>query len=325
MLELAAPAVLLLLPLPWLVRRYAPVVDQQQPTALKVPFFSALQRIAATKTQSFSLSRWRQNLAYGIWALLILAAAGPQWLGQAVHLPQTGRDIMLAVDLSGSMQIPDMSLSGIQSNRLDVVKKIAQRFIQERMGDRLGLILFGSRAYLQTPLTFDRVTVRSMLDDATIGLAGPQTAIGDALGLAIKRLADTPKESRVIVLLTDGGNNSGVIQPLQAAKLAASMGIRIYTIGLGADSLMVPGPFGAQMVNPSSDLDEETLQTIARLKGGSFFRAKDTDALQRAYRELDRLEPVAREQAVFRPVMPLYPWPLGLALLMSVAIGYRRS
>ncbi len=171
-----------------------------------------------------------------------MAAARPQSVGETVHLPVTGRSIMLAVDLSGSMQTPDMRSGSHAVSRLAAVKAVAGEFIKHRAGDRLGLILFGDEAYLQVPLTLDRNTVRTLLDEAQIGLAGQQTAIGDAIGLAIKRLRDEPIKNRVLILLTDGASNAGNVDPLKAADLAAREGVRIYTIGVGADEMMVPGP-----------------------------------------------------------------------------------
>lgn len=203
------------------------------------------------------------------------------------------------------------------------MKQVANNFIDNRAGDRVGLIVFGSNAYLQTPLTFDRQTVQDMLNDATIGLAGSQTAIGDALGLAIKRLMQYPAQSRAIVLLTDGGNNAGAVTPLAAAKLAQQEGIKIYTIGIGAEQMMVPGLFGPQMVNPSSDLDIETLQQIASMTGGVFFRAKGGSDLKNIYTSIDKLEPTKGDQQQLRPIKPLYPWPLSLALFLSMLLSWR--
>ena len=204
--------------------------------------------------------------------------------------------------------------------RLDVVKSVAKQFIASRTGDRLGLVLFGAQAYLQTPLTFDRHTVKMMLDDASVGLAGDQTAIGDGVALAVKRLLQVPEKSRVIVLLTDGGNNAGVLNPIQAAQLAAQAGIKIYTIGIGAERLVVQGLLGPQVINPSSDLDQATLKQMAQMTGGTFFRAKDTKALEQAYETLNQVEPVAGAAATFRPTQMLYPWPLALALLLTMVL-----
>ena len=213
------------------------------------------------------------------WLLLVAAAARPQNVGETVHLPVTGRSIMLAVDLSGSMQTPDMRSGGHAVSRLAAVKQVAGEFIKHRAGDRLGLILFGDEAYVQVPLTLDRDTVRTLLDEAQIGLAGTQTAIGDAIGLAIKRLRDEPIKNRVLILLTDGASNAGNIDPLKAADLAAQEGVRIYTIGVGAEEMVVPGPFGMPQV-VHSDLDESALRAIAQKTGGRYFRATDVAALE---------------------------------------------
>ena len=210
-----------------------------------------------------------------------------------------------------------MMLNGRRVTRLQVVKKAADQFVEKRKGDRIGLILFGSRAYLQTPLTFDRQTVIDMLNDATIGLAGIETAIGDAIGLAIKRLREYPVESRVLILLTDGSNNAGSVKPIPAAKLAAKEKIRIYTIGLGAERMVVASIFGNQVVNPSQDLDESSLKEVAKLTGGLYFRARNTQELEKIYQSLDKLEPISEDTIVFRPKKPLYPWPLALMLLLS--------
>jgi Ca-activated chloride channel family protein len=196
-----------------------------------------------------------------------------------------------------------------------VVKSTARQFIHQRIGDRLGLILFGSQAYLQTPLTFDHQTVLHMLNDTTVGLAGKHTAIGNALGLAIKQLKSRKGQSQVIVLLTDGSNNAGQIKPIQAAKMAAKLGIKIYTIGIGANRLVVNGIFGSQVVNPSASLDEQSLKHIANLTGGVFFRAQNTQDLRKVYRQLNQLEPIKGKQTKLRSITPLYPWPLGLRWL----------
>jgi Ca-activated chloride channel family protein len=237
-----------------------------------------------------------------------------------VGLPTSGRDLMLAVDISGSMKIPDFSVNGREVTRLEVVKTAAGEFIGRRIGDRVGLIVFGSQAYLQTPLTFDRDTVKSMLSETEIGLAGKETAIGDAIGLAVKRLKEQPSGSRVLVLLTDGANTAGEVSPVQAAALAKEQGIRIYTIGVGADRMEVPSFFGTQTVNPSRDLDEDILRQLAHNTGGLYLRAKDTAGLTRVYEELDRLEPATTDTELFRPIAELFIWPLGLALGLSCVL-----
>jgi Ca-activated chloride channel homolog len=215
-----------------------------------------------------------------------------------------------------------MFLAGEAVNRLAVVKKVAGEFIQRRRGDRVGLVLFGSRAYLQTPLTFDTETTAILLDESEIGLAGRETAIGDAIGLAVKRLREDAASDRVLVLLTDGANTSGEVQPMQATEFAAREGLKIYTVGVGADEMMVRDFFGSRVVNPSADLDEETLRAIAERTGGAYFRARDAQALAEIYRRLDELEPVESDQEVIRPIDDLFHWPLGAAFLLVLgAVG----
>lgn len=321
MLQFALPWLLLLIPLPIIARRCLPSSYLKQSAALKIPFFNALQAIAekpyhSSKKRIISL---RECFAYFIWLLLVVAAAAPQWVGATMSFPQSGRDIFLAVDISGSMQIADMTLHNQEVNRLTAVKAVANNFITQRAGDRLGLILFGSKAYLQTPLTFDRTTLQTMLDDASIGLAGKETAIGDAIGLAVKHLQNTPLSQRVVILLTDGANNAGTVQPLEAARVALQNHVRIYTIGIGSDTVSLESFFGHASPQQATGLDIPTLQAIAQTTGGLFFRAKDSATLKRVYQTLDKLEPIQRDQTLQRPMIPLYPWPLALALLLSIS------
>jgi Ca-activated chloride channel family protein len=252
----AWPWLLLLAPVPWLLRLLMPASPSGDFQALRVPWFSA---VAGGKA-GWMRRPWLALAATLVWLLLVVAAARPQWIGEIESLPVTGRDLLLAVDISGSMDTQDMILKKTAVNRLKVVKKVAGEFIQRRHGDRVGLILFGSRAYLQTPLTFDTETTATLLDESEIGLAGRETAIGDAIGLAVKRLRDDAESDRVLVLLTDGANTSGEVQPLQAAEFAARDGLTVYTVGVGADEMMVQDFFGSRVVNPSADLDEDTLR-----------------------------------------------------------------
>ena len=271
MFELAWPWVFLLLPLPWLLRALLPPADSGE-AALKVSFLDELQQLAGRRAR-VALPAWRQQLPYlTVWLLLLFAAARPQWLGEPLPLPTSGRDLLLAVDVSGSMDYPDMQWQGEELTRLELVKVLLGDFIEQRHGDRVGLILFGSKAYLQAPLTFDRRTVRVWLDEARVGIAGSNTAIGDAIGLAVKRLRERPTNSRVLVLITDGANNGGELDPLLAATLAAEESVRIHTIGIGAvpEEGGVLSRFG---FNPGLDLDEPTLRAIAEQTGGEYFRA----------------------------------------------------
>jgi len=252
--------------------------------------------------------------------LLIAAAARPVWLGDPTTLPLKGRDLMLAVDLSGSMQTPDYMLEGKQVSRLDAIKSLAGDFIDRRVGDRVGLILFGTHAYLQTPLTFDRKTVHSMLSESAIGLAGGQTAIGDAIGLAVKRLRDSPEGDKILILLTDGVSNAGEVEPLKAAELAAREGITIYTVGIGADEMQISTIFGTQTVKSDSDLDEGALRAIANATGGQYFRASDSAKLTEIYALLDKLHPVDRGQRTLRPRASVFYLPLAVGLLLAAIV-----
>jgi Ca-activated chloride channel family protein len=197
---------------------------------------------------------------------------------------------------------------------------VAVEFIENRKGDRLGLILFGSRAYLQTPLTFDTSTIEKLLLESAIGLAGERTAIGDAIGLAIKRLADSAQDNRVLILITDGANTAGEVTPIKAAQLASERGVKIYTIGIGADEQSRSTWFGLRNFNSSAQLDEKTLRNIAELTGGRYFRARDTGELAEIYALLDQLEPVSSDEQSFRPISALFYWPLAIALCLAALV-----
>jgi len=318
MWQLAWWWMLLLMPLPWFVRRFAAPKYMDDDAALRVPVAAEFDDLFGTGSRG--ANKPRLLMLWLIWSLILLAAARPQYVGQPQSLPMTGRDLLLAVDLSGSMDERDFQLNGEWVDRLTATKAIAKEFIERRLGDRIGLILFGREAYLQTPLTFDRTTVQILLDEAFIGLAGQETAIGDAIGLAIRTLSDAgiQQNRRVLVLLTDGANTAGVIDPLKAADLARDRGMVIYAIGIGADSVMVQSLFGVREINPSTDLDERTLTTIAEGTGGRYFRARDIEAFQQIYAILDELEPAAVEESGFRPITERYHWPLSVALILGV-------
>lgn len=252
------------------------------------------------------------------WLLTVLSLSQPQWLGDAIDIPTEGREMMIAVDLSGSMQIEDMSLNGRTVNRLDMLKVVLGDFIERRVGDRLGLILFGDDAYMQTPMTFDRKTVKQMLNESVLGLVGRKTAIGDAIGLAVKRFDAKQKSNKVLLLLTDGQNTAGKISPEQALELAVAKDITIYSIGIGADEMLQKSLFGTRRINPSSELDERTLTKLAKDTGGQYFRARDSEGMNQIYQLLDQLEPLEQEQQQMRPLTALFYFPLALALLISM-------
>lgn len=321
MFEFAWPWIFVLLPLPWLLRVLLPAADSGEP-ALKVSFLDDLEGLARRRARA-NLPAWRQQAPFLLlWLLLLLAAARPQWLGEPLPVAASGRDLLVAVDVSGSMDFPDMQWQDEDVSRLDLVQHLLGDFLESREGDRVGLILFGSKAYLQAPLTFDRHTVRVWLDEAKIGIAGKNSAIGDAIGLALKRLRQRPAQSRVLILVTDGANNGGEIDPLTAARLAAEEGVKIYPIGIGADPEQ-NGSLGFLGINPSLDLDEPALKAIAEVTGGRYFRARDGQELQAIKDTLDQLEPVTQQPTQARPAQALYSWPLAAALLLSLLLVVR--
>lgn len=313
MIEFALPWALAALPLPWLVRRLTPPA-RERGGALRVPFFRAL---AEASSRGRTSSRWGFLVVAAklvAWALLVGAAAQPQWVGPPQAIPTQGRDLMLALDLSESMRTPDFEVGGRPIDRFSVVRAVARDFTLQRTGDRVGLVLFGTRAFLQAPLTPDLATVAKLLEESEVGLAGQATAIGDALGLAVKHLHDRPEGKRVLVLLSDGENTAGVLEPTRAAELAKEAGVRVYTIGVGTGTQTARsrrrGVRGA-------GADEATLREIAATTGGRYFRADDTESLVGVYRDIDALEPTKGNPATIRPVRALFPYPLGASLALS--------
>ncbi len=316
MLNLAWPWLLLLLPLPWLIKRLSSHHGPEQPGAGApvLPHQPRLAGMPGVSRQGITERRWQGWLLALCWLLLVIALARPQQVGEPTSLPVTGRDLMLAVDISPSMEERDMMLQGQALNRLEALKVVLDDFIRHREGDRLGLLLFGSEPYIQAPLTFDHRTVRTLLFEAGLGMAGRATAIGDAIGLAVKRLRERPQQHRVLVLLTDGANTAGNLTPDKATEIPADAGVRIHTIGIGATTTTQRGLFGSRQVNPSRDLDEDLLNRIADSTGGEYFRARSLEELQAVYREIDRLEPLELEGKPWRPVTELYVLPMGMAL-----------
>ncbi|MCD7097610.1 VWA domain-containing protein [Stenotrophomonas sp. MMGLT7] len=318
----AWPWLWLALPLP-LLMRWLPAWRSRVP-ALRVPYGARLRTVGAAGADGHA-AHLGTALLWLAWACLCAAAARPQQLGEAVMPPQQARQMMLAVDLSGSMSEPDMQLGGRVVDRLTAAKAVLADFLDRRAGDRVGLLVFGQRAYALTPLTGDRESVREQLRDSVVGLAGRETAVGDAIGLAVKRLREQPEGQRVLILLTDGVNTAGVLEPLRAAELAKAEHVRVYTVafgGSGGYSLFgIPIDAGGE-----DQVDEDTLRRIARETGGRFFRARDTEQLAGIYAELDRLEPVQAAGPAVRPRIERYVWPLaaGLALALLAFVLPRR-
>lgn len=319
MIHFAWPWMLLFLPLPWLVARLLPPATPHS-GALFVPFAAAVTAQAPLRLRV--PSRWRLALLALVWLLLVAAATRPQWLDDPLPVPTTARQMMLAIDTSGSMETQDMAGG---ANRLQVVQAVAGEFLRHRTGDQVGLILFGTRPYIQAPLTTDLNAVGQFLRESMIGMAGPETAIGDTIGLAIKRLKEQRAQAgkagdMVLILLTDGGNNAGLMDPLEAAKFAEKEGLRIYTIGVGAAAQ--PGLMGQA---GNTDLDEESLKAIAEITHGAYFRATNVSSLNQVYAQIDKLEPASAQEQWYRPTTEWFAWPLALSLLLSVLAVCWRS
>lgn len=312
MLTLALPWALLLLPLPWLIRpRHTGEVDVP-----RLPFadrLAGLPGVGRHRQQRLPLETALLVLA---WLALVLAIARPQHLGEEISQTVSGRDLLLAVDISPSMEAEDMVLHNRPANRLQAVKQVVDDFLTQRQGDRVGLILFGTQPYLQVPLTFDLATLKTLLYEAQLGMAGDATAIGDALGLAIKRLRERPADQRVVILLTDGANTAGEMPPPQAAKLAADNSVRVYTIGIGAETMVQRSLFGNRQINPSRDLDEALLRSIAEQTNAHYYRARSLPELELAYAAINELERIELDSLPYRPVSELFHWPLGAALIL---------
>ena len=305
MLQFAWPWAALALLLPLLAARLLPPAAPLA-APLHVPFFrdaEEWQRAAAG-----GRARVRSVLALAAFALLVAAACRPQWIGEPVGVPASGRSLLLALDLSGSIR--DISL-GAESGP-ELLRRTARQFIAGRQGDRVGLVMFGSKAHVQAPPSFDLPALAGMVDESFIGLAGEGTALGDAIALGVARLRSMPREERVLVLLTDGSSTEGLMQVADAATLARGHGVRVHAIGLGE-------PRADPKASPGEGLDEPALKLVAARTGGHYFRAGDARALERIYETLGRHEPTLRDTRRYRPAAELYVWPLGLALLLALA------
>ncbi|WP_070971934.1 vWA domain-containing protein [Vibrio sonorensis] len=265
-------------------------------------------------------------LAIIVWLGLIAAIARPVSYGDPIIEPTMHRDMMLVVDLSGSMAQEDMKVGDDYTDRLTAVKKVVGDFISERQGDRLGLVLFADHAYLQTPLTTDLNAVSAQLNRTVLELIGSRTAIGEGIGLATKTFIDSDAPQRVMILLSDGSNTSGVLEPLEAAKIASEHGTTIYTVGLGAGEMQVRSFFSTRTVNTAKDLDEKTLTAIAEMTGGQYFRARDPQQLEQIYQTINQLEPISKSTQVWRPRFEWFYWPLSISFIsVLILVIVRRN
>lgn len=311
MLDLEWWWALALMPLPWLVRVSIPPAQPSR-TALAVPLLERYRPSGAAGTAGVGLMA--RLCLWGFWICLVLAASRPFWLADPVSRTESGRDLILAVDISGSMSEADMHINRQTASRIDVLKIVVEKFIDRRQGDRLGLILFGTNAYTFVPLTFDLETLKALLRDISTGLAGRHTAIGDAIGLAVKSMREQESEHKVLILVTDGTNTAGFENPMLAALAARDQGMTIYTIGVGSDAETLGRTYGLQSIPPGTAMNETLLREIAEITGGEYFRATNTQALESIYSSLDELEPVEHEYQPYRPRSELFALPLGAGL-----------
>ena len=321
-LEFIWPWLFALAPLPWLIRLLIKPAAERQIPLLAPHLMHRLQQ--PKQANLLSLTRRKQTLPILlilIWLLVLLASMRPVWFLQSDPFQASGKDLMLAVDLSGSMEKPDMPLSGRKVDRLTAVKYVVHDFIAQRQGDRMGLVVFGTQAFLQSPLSYDLKTVQTLLNETEIGMAGNNTAIGDAIGITLKHLQKTNQKNTVLILLTDGSNTAGAVQPIDAANQAKKMGLKIYTIGIGQVRSKGIDTF---LYGNSRDMDVATLQRIAEITGGQFFVASDTNQLNEVYATINQLESNQHDINNYRLREELFYWPLGIALILSFWIAWRR-
>ncbi|MFM2587188.1 vWA domain-containing protein [Vibrio sp. TBV020] len=297
----------LLLPLPLLIYFLTSPIKQAAP--VRLPY---LPSSGASVTPSNTIVK---VLVAVVWLTLVTALARPVWYGDPVTTQPKHRDLMLVLDLSYSMSQEDMRDGDDYIDRLTAVKNVVSDFAKQREGDRLGLVLFADHAYLQTPLTLDRNTISEQVNSLVLRLIGDKTAIGEGIGLATKTFIDSDAPQRVMVLLSDGSNTSGVLEPLEAAKIAKKYNATIYTIGVGAGEMMVKEFFMTRKVNTAKDLDEKTLQQIAELTGGQYFRARNADELATIYDTINSLEPISQATQTWRPQTEWFTLPLSLSML----------
>lgn len=317
---------LFFLPLPVFAYYFLkPVKNEGIKYALKVPFFYKLNQ-DINKNITGKINNIIKNLLLLLsWILLCMAAARPVYVGKPMQIETLGRDVMLAVDISGSMQVKDFKIGNNVISRIQAVKNAASDFIEKRKGDRVGVIVFGSKPYVISPFSHDVKTVKKMLNDTDIGLAGERTSIGDTIALAIKYFKENKPKYKILVLLTDGENNIGILDPIEAAKIAKNDGVKIYTIGVGSSGGFIDSFFGKQFINPSQDLDEDTLIEIAEITKGLFFRAENTNGLRKIYSKIDNLEPTIGNKKTARPKTELYYIPLSISfVLLFIALIFNK-
>lgn len=309
MFEFAYPLAFLLLPLPLLALWLLPP-QRERVSALRVPFFEQIVAAAGTEARAGAVVMRRRRIqmaaAIGVWILLVSAVAKPEWIGDPIVRTEAARDIMLAIDLSGSMNYRDFpDGNGQMTSRFNAVQRVVDQFVRERDSDRVGLIVFGTKAYLQLPFTRDLRTAGELVELMDVGMAGPQTALGDAIGLAIRSFEESEVEERLLILLTDGNDTASTMTPINAADIAALNGVQIFTIGIGNTE-----------ATGEDRVDFVALETIAKRTGGAFFDAEDESGLAQIYRRIDELSAAEVRTQSWRPRTSLVHWPAGAAVLL---------
>jgi len=310
-LHFAYPWVFLLLPLPLVIHWLAPP-HREPRLSVYVPFMRVLARVAGGATEAGTMITRRRRLQLVqiilAWLAIVTAAARPFWLDEPIVRESPMRDLLVALDLSGSMETRDFTdAAGEVAERLTAARQVLDQFLARRDGDRVGLVFFGSAAFLQAPFTDDLDVVRELLGEAQVRMLGPRTVLGDAIGLAIPLFERSEVDERVLIALTDGNDTGSLVPPVRAAEIARDNGIRIFTIAMGD-----PQAAGEQ------SLDEVTLQAVADTTGGGYYHADDRAELEQVYAELDRLTPRLVESQSYRPERELFHWPLGFAVLLSM-------
>ena len=314
MLELAHPWALLLLPLPALVWWLAPA-QRERVSAMRVPFFQQIAAAAGSDARAGAVvmrRRWLQLLvATLVWVLLVAGLAKPEWVGEPIVRTEAARDIMLALDLSGSMDYVDFpGEEGQDVSSFEAVQRVVDRFVADRESDRIGLIVFGTKAYVQLPFTRDLETASALVDLMEVGMAGPKTALGDSIGLAIRSFETSDVDDRLLILLTDGNDTASKMTPINAADIAKLNGVEIYTIGIGDTQ-----------ASGEDRVDFDTLAAIATRTGGAFFNAENEAALESVYRRIDETAVADVRTQSWRPRESLVHWPAGTAVILTL-LGY---
>ncbi len=311
------PFVALVLPLPFIIRHLLKPVStrqkEQNEYAIYVPFFHRLQAIKPAKVEKNIQTSGKLPLILG-WLFLVLACMRPTWVGEPVPLNQAAHNIILTMDVSGSMNEQDFSVNLKPMTRLEMLKNISQDFVKTRKGDNLGLVIFGSEAYTYAPLSPDTKTLKELIGEIGVGIAGTQTALAEALALAIQTGRTVPADKQIVILMSDGFNNAGRVNVKEAIELAKNQKVKVYTVGIGSDAQMVQNFFGNFQINPALDLDEATLSAIAQETGGRYFRAKTSAEMKEIYDAINQLEPVMKPTEFIRPQKGLFYLPLAIAL-----------